>query len=60
MQGGFIMGFVHLLYFIAVAHHKSFSKAAEVSHVYQSVISKLVKNLEEELGNVEEGDSGGL
>ena len=54
------MGFVHLLYFIAVAHHKSFSKAAEVSHVYQSVISKLVKNLEEELGNVEEGDSGGL
>ena len=44
------MGIIHLIYFIAVARHKSFSKAAEVSHVSQSVISKLVKNLEEELG----------
>jgi len=44
------VGILHLLYFIAVARHKSFSKAAQVSHVSQSVISKLVKNLEEELG----------
>ncbi|MCE5284257.1 MAG: LysR family transcriptional regulator [Pelosinus sp.] len=42
----------HLEYFIAVARYKSFTKAATVSHVSQSVISKLVKDLEQELGVV--------
>ncbi|SMC80429.1 LysR family transcriptional regulator [Sporomusa malonica] len=46
------MEMVHLQYFIAVARHKSFSKAAEVSHVSQSVVSKLVKDLEQEVGFV--------
>ncbi len=44
------MEILHLQYFIAVARHKSFSKAAAASHVSQSVISKLVKDLEQELG----------
>ncbi|MBP2634453.1 MAG: transcriptional regulator, LysR family [Firmicutes bacterium] len=44
------MEILHLQYFIAVARHKSFSKAATASHVSQSVISKLVKDLEKELG----------
>lgn len=44
------MEIIHLQYFIAVARHKSFSKAALASHVSQSVISKLVKDLELELG----------
>lgn len=46
------MEILHLQYFIAVARHKSFSKAAAASHVSQSVISKLVKDLERELGVV--------
>lgn len=44
------MEILHLQYFMAVARHKSFSKAAAASHVSQSVISKLVKDLEQELG----------
>ncbi|SDF21905.1 LysR family transcriptional regulator [Sporomusa acidovorans] len=44
------MEIVHLQYFIAVARHRSFSRAAAASHVSQSVISKLVKDLEQELG----------
>ena len=44
------MDIIHLQYFLAVARYKSFSKAAAASHVSQSVISKLVKNLEQELG----------
>lgn len=44
------MEIIHLKYFIEVARHKSFSKAAVASHVSQSVISKLVKDLEQELG----------
>lgn len=44
------MEMIHLQYFIAVAHHKSFSKAADASHVSQSVVSKLVKDLEHEVG----------
>lgn len=40
----------HLEYFVEVAHQKSFSKAAEKCHVTQSTISKLIKDLERELG----------
>lgn len=40
----------HLEYFVEVAHQKSFSKAAEKYHVTQSTISKLIKDLEGELG----------
>ncbi|HSI67020.1 MAG TPA: LysR family transcriptional regulator [Planococcus sp. (in: firmicutes)] len=36
-------------YFIAVAKHSSFTKAAAVLHVTQPTLSKMVKNLEEEL-----------
>ena len=44
------MEIVHLQYFLAVARHKSFSRAAAASHVSQSVVSKLVKDLEQEIG----------
>lgn len=44
------MEMIHLQYFVAVARHKSFSRAAEASHVSQSVVSKLVKDLEQEVG----------
>lgn len=40
----------HLEYFVEVARQKSFSKAAIANHVSQSAISKLIKDLEEELG----------
>jgi DNA-binding transcriptional LysR family regulator len=40
----------HLEYFIEVARQKSFSKAALISHVSQSAISKMIKDLETELG----------
>jgi DNA-binding transcriptional LysR family regulator len=40
----------HLKYFIEVARHKSFTRAAETLHVSQSAISKMVKDLEQELG----------
>lgn len=40
----------HLEYFIEVARHKSFTKAAQVLHITQPSISKMVKILEEELG----------
>jgi DNA-binding transcriptional LysR family regulator len=40
----------HLRYFIEVARQNSFSKAAAVSHVSQSAISKMIKDLETELG----------
>jgi DNA-binding transcriptional LysR family regulator len=46
------MEMIHLQYFIAVARHKSFTKAAAASHVSQSVVSKLVKDLEREVGFV--------
>ncbi|WP_088186908.1 LysR family transcriptional regulator [Desulfosporosinus sp. FKA] len=39
----------HLEYFIEVARQKSFSKAAQVCHVSQSAISKMIKDLETEL-----------
>lgn len=40
----------HLEYFVEVARQKSFSKAAIVNHVSQSAISKMIKDLEVELG----------
>jgi DNA-binding transcriptional LysR family regulator len=40
----------HLEYFIEVSRHKSFSKAAEVTHISQPTISKAIKDLEAELG----------
>ncbi len=46
------MEIIHLQYFLAVARHKSFSKAAAASHVSQSVVSKLVKDLEQQIGFV--------
>lgn len=39
----------HLEYFLKVAEKKSFSRAAEELHVTQSNISKIIKELEEEL-----------
>lgn len=38
-----------LKYFIEVARHKSFTKAALALHVTQPTLSKMVKNLEEEM-----------
>lgn len=46
------MEMIHLQYFIAVARHKSFSRAAEACRVSQSVVSKLIKDLEQEVGFV--------
>lgn len=40
----------HLEYFVEVARQKSFSKAAVICHVSQSAISKMIKDLEIELG----------
>ncbi|WP_160725335.1 LysR family transcriptional regulator [Bacillus sp. USDA818B3_A] len=42
----------HLTYFIEVAKYKSFTQASNSLHLSQSTISKVVKNLEEEL-NIE-------
>lgn len=44
------MDIKHLKYFVEVARHKSFSKAASLNFVSQSTISKMVKDLEIELG----------
>lgn len=40
----------HLEYFLEVSRYKSFSKAAEVTHISQPTISKAIKDLELELG----------
>ncbi len=44
------MEIIHLVYFTEVARQGSFTKASEVLYVSQSTISKLIKNLENELG----------
>ena len=41
----------HFKYFVDVARLKSFSKAAQVNFVSQSTISKVIRDLEEELGS---------
>jgi DNA-binding transcriptional LysR family regulator len=40
----------HLKYFMEVARQKSFTRAAETLHVSQSAISKMIKDLEREVG----------
>lgn len=40
----------HLRYFVAVATHGSFNRAAEILHLTQPALSRQVKDLEEELG----------
>lgn len=44
------MNILHLEYFIEVARQGSFSRASSILHVSQPTISKMVQNLEEELG----------
>ncbi len=39
----------HLTYFIAVAEHRSFTKAAESLHITQPTLSKMVRLLEQRL-----------
>ncbi|GLY08872.1 cidABC operon transcriptional activator CidR [Pseudobacillus badius] len=42
----------HLHYFLQVAHHKSFTRAAQSLYITQPTISKMIKSIEEELGVV--------
>lgn len=44
------MDIKHLQYFIQVSHFNSFTKAAEQLFITQPTISKMIKNLENELG----------
>lgn len=44
------MDLIHLIYFFEVARQENFTKASEALYVSQSSISKLIKNLENELG----------
>ena len=39
-----------LQYIISVEHHRSFAKAAESCGITQPTLSKMIANLEEELG----------
>ncbi len=41
------MDLIHLMYFVEVAHYKSFTKASQNLHISQPSISKGIKNLEE-------------
>jgi len=40
----------HLTYFVQVARERSFTKASNTLHVSQPALSKMIKNLEDELG----------
>ena len=44
------MDIQHIRYFLAVAKHQSFSKAAETLFVTQPILTRCIKNLEKELG----------
>ena len=44
------MNTLHYDYFIAIAENKTLSQAARTLHVSQSVLSRYLKNLEEETG----------
>ena len=44
------MDIQHIKYFLAVAECKSFSRAAEKLYVTQPILSRCIRNLEEELG----------
>lgn len=44
------MDIQHIRYFLAVARHQSFSKAAESLFVTQPILTRCIKNLERELG----------
>lgn len=44
------MDIQHIRYFLAVAKHQSFSKAAEELYVTQPILTRCIKNLEKELG----------
>lgn len=44
------MDIQHLQYFVSVATHGSFTKAARECYVSQPTISKMIKSFEEELG----------
>lgn len=44
------MDIQHIRYFLAVAEHQSFSRAAQALYVTQPILTRCVKNLEKELG----------
>ena len=44
------MDIQHIRYFLAIAEHQSFSKAAQALYVTQPILTRCVKNLEKELG----------
>jgi DNA-binding transcriptional LysR family regulator len=47
---GLFMDIRHLQYVMEVVRYKSFTKAAEALHITQPTISKMIRNLEDELG----------